>query len=233
MGLTAAAIATIYGVQLVLHGLGVPDLIGSVTSDAIVIGGVVIVARRRGLQLADVGLRRTPARFLVAALLIGLAAWYLTAWLVQLLHPPGDTSKLEQFIAQTPLAITLVALTVFPAIAEELVFRGVLARSLAPRFGSAGAIVISAAGFGLYHLFPPQIVSTFALGLALAFLTLRARSIVPAMIVHVLNNTIAIVLPRDEIPAAGAFITAYPVPMFVGAIVLVGCGLGLAAKGVT
>jgi membrane protease YdiL (CAAX protease family) len=229
--LAALAIGTIYLVQIVSVSLGMLDLVASMVSDAVVIVVVIVYARRRGITRADLGVRRAPARFIAAAVLLGIAMWYLTAWLVVLVDPPGDTKQLQRLVEQTPLGLTLIALTIFPAVAEELVFRGILTRGLAPRFRAAGAIAISAAVFGLYHLLPPQVLSTFVLGLVLGFLTLRANSIVPSIIVHALNNTIAIVLPRDEVPAAGAWITANPAPMFAGSIACVACGIALAAKG--
>jgi membrane protease YdiL (CAAX protease family) len=226
--LAAVAIASIYVLQLLLAQLG---LVAAIVADALVIAGVLAYAQRRQVRAADLGFRRTRTRFLVAAVLIGLSMWYLTAWLVVLIEPPGDVKALESFVKSTSLALTLVGLTIFPALAEELVFRGILARSLVHRFGTPAAIAISAAVFGLYHLNPPQIVSTFALGLVLAFLTLRASSIIPAIIVHVLNNTIAIVLPRNELPRVGDWITANPGPMFAATILCVTCGVLLAAKG--
>jgi membrane protease YdiL (CAAX protease family) len=230
-GLTGAAIATIYITQIVLSSLGVAGLVASMVANALVLVVLFRYAHVHELRLADFGVRRVSARFIAAAVLLGISMWYLTALLVVLIDPPGDTTKLQQFVDQTPLAPTLLALTIFPAVAEELVFRGVLARGLAKRIGTFPAILISAAVFGLYHVFPPQIVSTFALGIVLGFLTLRSRSVVPAMIVHTLNNTIAVLLSRHEIPAASDLLESYPLGFFVVAIGCVACGLALSTKG--
>jgi membrane protease YdiL (CAAX protease family) len=228
--LVAVAIGTIYAVQILLVGVGALDLVASAVADLVVIAGVVWYAYDRKLTLADLGVRRAPARFTAAAVLLGSAMWYLTAWLVALLQPPGDPGKLQQLVEQTPLVPTLIALALLPALAEELVFRGILARTLALRLGPAVGIAISAATFALYHLFPPQIVSTFVLGLVLGLLAVRSRSIVPSIIVHVLNNTVAIVLSRDEVPRLGAWMTDNADVMLPGAVVLVGCGIALGAK---
>ena len=231
-GLTAAAIVTIYLTQILLAGLGVPGLLASMVGDALVLLILWLVAKERRLTLADFGVRSVRPRFIAAAVLLGMSMWYLTALLVVLIDPPGDPSKLKQFVEQTPLGPTLLALTIFPAVAEELVFRGVLARGLTNRVRPLFAILISAAVFAVYHVFPPQIVSTFALGVVLAFLTLRSRSIVPAVIVHTLNNTIAVVLSRDEVPAARTLLEAQPIATFAVAVVCVAIGLTLSAKGV-
>jgi membrane protease YdiL (CAAX protease family) len=227
----AVGVATIYAVQLVGHAIGAPALVTSSLVDTAVIVGVIAYARGRGISLAQLGLRRPRARYLAGAALLGIGVWYLTALLVVVIQPPGDTAELEQLVEQTPLVPTLAALALFPPAAEELLFRGVLVRSLAPRLGAPLAVVVGAAVFGVYHLFPPQMVSTFALGLVLGFVTLRSRSIVPAMITHALNNTVAVVLTRDTLSGLGLWIDAHPAAMLIAAIAVVGCGIGLAAKG--
>lgn len=226
------AIATLYLVQIIVGGFGAPGVVASVAGDAAVIALVVGLVRRRHIPLQHLGLRGAPPRFLVAALLLGISMWYVSLVIVSLLEPPGDASKLQNVVEESALAPTLLALTVFPAIAEELVFRGILLRSLAPRLGGPLAVLISAAVFGLYHLFPPQMVSTFVLGLVLGVLTLRSASIVPAMIVHALNNTVAVLLAREVLPGVVAAIEDHTVATLVGALVLVASGLALSAKGV-
>jgi sodium transport system permease protein len=231
--LTALAIGTIYLVQIVLASLGVPLLVASVAGDVVVLAVMIGIARSRGLTARDFGVRMPPARFLVAAVLAGISMWYLTLSLVDLVQPPGDTKQLEGAVVQTALAPTLITLALFPALAEELVFRGILARGLARRFHPLAAVAISALVFGAYHVLPSQILSTAVLGLVLGFLTVRADSIVPAMIVHLLNNAIAIVLSRDEAPALSRWIVTHAPMTLVAALVCASLGVALAAvKGV-
>lgn len=226
----AIGIATIYAAQLVGRTIGAPALLSSSLADTVVLVGVIAYAHRRGISLAQLGVRRARPRYLAAAALLGIAMWYLTALLVVLVVPRRDTAELEQLVEQAPLVPTLIALAVFPPVAEELLFRGVLVRSLAPRMGGPLAVIACAAVFGAYHLFPPQMVSTFALGLVLGFVTVRSRSIVPAMITHVLNNTVAVVLTRDTLTGLGPWIDAHPTAMLIGATAVVGLGIALAAK---
>lgn len=229
--LVAAAIGTLYAVQILLVQLGTLALVTSLASNVVVLGLLVAFARTRRISAATLGLSRAPARFLVAAVLLGISMWYVTLLLVELLRPPGDVQQLDALVRELPLSITLTALTVFPAFTEELVFRGVLARSLAARYRPIVGIAISAATFGVFHVFPPQIVSTFVLGLVLGLLAVRSRSIVPSIIVHVLNNAVAVVLAREELPALNAWLVAHPVATLSGALVLAGCGIALSTKG--
>jgi membrane protease YdiL (CAAX protease family) len=91
------------------------------------------------------------------------------------------------------LAIPVVGVAPF---VEELVFRGVLLSGLASRMGARWAIVASAIVFGCVHLpdfgfawYPvPALV---LLGLALAWIRVRSRSLWPAITLHATNNCFA------------------------------------------
>lgn len=218
--ITVGGILMIYVVQLVLT-----PLIGiSAVGLAYVAAGVamVLAARARG---ATLGVRAPAARFVVAAVMIGISCWYLEVEVVLQLqrYLPGDTAHLERAVAATPLAVSLIVLGVLPAISEELVFRGVLTRAFGPRTWLG--IIVSAVVFSLYHLNPPQMVGVFPLALALGYLAVRARSIVPGMIAHLLNNAIVLILQRVTI------VDTQPELTLVAAFVLFAGGLGLASTG--
>jgi membrane protease YdiL (CAAX protease family) len=71
---------------------------------------------------------------------------------------------------------------------EELVFRGVLLRSLATAWSRPRALTVAALAFALYHASPYQLVDPFLFGLVVGYLTLQSGSIVPGFIVHALVN---------------------------------------------
>jgi len=227
----ATAIVVIYGAQIVLFSAGLIELAAAAIADGLVLVGLGLYARRHQLTWRHFGVRRPEAIYMVSAALIGVSAWYLNLWLVVLIEPPGDTSGLQKVVEQLPLGTTLMTIAVLTPIVEELVFRGVFVRALAKRFFPVAAIVIASAVFSLYHLLPAQIVSTFGLALALGFITLRANSVIPAMLAHVLNNAVVIVVSRDELPRVSAWMSAHSVVMLAGASVVFAGGLVLAARG--
>jgi membrane protease YdiL (CAAX protease family) len=80
-------------------------------------------------------------------------------------------------------------------IAEELLFRGLVLRSLQP-MGKKIAIFMSAVMFGLYHANAIQIPYAFLVGLVLGYVAIE-YSIGWAMLLHMFNNLIlADTLPR-------------------------------------
>lgn len=226
VAITVGAVLALYGLQLGLAAAGVPVLVATSVAYIVAIAGIVVIAR---VSPAALGVRPVAVRFLVAAVLVGISAWYIDLRLVLWIGPPGGSEILEKLVVRPGLVTTLLALALLPAIAEELVFRGLLARALAQR-STILAIVGSAIVFSAYHMRPVQMVSTFPLGLALAYLAIRADSIVPSTIAHLLNNATVIVLQRDELPSLGRTLGAHPTALLAGTLVLAAAGLALAGR---
>ena len=83
-----------------------------------------------------------------------------------------------------------LALCVMPAIAEELLFRGAFQGLMRP-CGSAAAIFAPALLFGVLHLDLAQGLTAFACGVFLGWLAERSGSILPGMLLHLVNNALA------------------------------------------
>ncbi len=102
-------------------------------------------------------------------------------------------------VGQSPVntlapAMFLYACVLGP-VAEELLFRGILLRTLAP-FSKKLAIFVSALLFGLFHGNLLQAPYAFVLGLVLGYVALQYR-LIWAMLLHVGNNLLfACLLPR-------------------------------------
>ena len=92
-----------------------------------------------------------------------------------------------------------LAVVVLVPIAEEMVFRGAVLRSLLNHFGRKGhwwAIGFSAVLFGVAHGNMAQFVNAFIMGLVLGWLYWRSGSIVPGFVFHAVNNGITVYLFR-------------------------------------
>ena len=131
--------------------------------------------------------------FLLGAVLS--LAWGAVSWLLHLdrIFPDGASEKL--FSVSLPKQIILYGF-VSPFI-EELVFRGAVLRALlqwTPRHWVA--IAVSALLFALAHMNPAQLLHPFLIGLLLGWLYERTGSIVPGIIFHWANNTVAYLLIR-------------------------------------
>lgn len=88
------------------------------------------------------------------------------------------------------LLVQFLALCVMPAIAEELLFRGAFQGLMRP-CGSAAAIFAPALLFGVLHLDLAKGLTAFACGVFLGWLAERSGSILPGMLLHLVNNALA------------------------------------------
>jgi uncharacterized protein len=98
------------------------------------------------------------------------------------------------------LALVLAVVALGAGLAEELFFRGFLQTRLAQRFSPAVAIALAACCFGIMHLDPVHSPVAALLGLYLGWITERAGSIVPAIVAHVVNNSMAVLGARFPLP---------------------------------
>ncbi|HEX2393074.1 MAG TPA: type II CAAX endopeptidase family protein [Solirubrobacterales bacterium] len=114
-----------------------------------------------------------------------------SALYVAIIGEPEQTDIAENFGA-VPFQVLLIVIAA--PISEEICFRGMLFGGLRERLASVPAALISAVIFGALHAFtgievvPPLIV----FGLILAFLYEKTGSIVPGIILHMLNNSVAL-----------------------------------------
>ena len=103
------------------------------------------------------------------------------------------------------LFVQFLSLCLVPAVTEELFFRGALQGLLRPS-GSAAAIFGPALLFGLLHLDLAQGLTAFICAVFLGWLAERSGSILPGMLLHFINNTLAFLTLylRLYAPAAAA-----------------------------
>lgn len=116
--------------------------------------------------------------------------------------PPNPQQELGPFvaIAKSPDAwLLFLAAVVLAGLTEEILFRGVLSRTLEEtRLGFWGGAGIASAAFALLHMqygVGGQLV-IFAVGMTFAWIRARSRSLWPAVACHALNNALALLAMR-------------------------------------
>ena len=180
------------------------------------------------------GLRWPTPPAVLAALLIGTSFWLLNLILVApvaeaLFDGEESMRELERIVLPDgqPIWISLVVVALLPSVCEELLFRGALARALRPPLTLAGAVLASAMLFGLFHFLPIRMLPTAVFGLALAYAALRSESTITGIIIHLANNSIAILLAAGELVPVARAITQHPELTGSGAIVMCATGFSL------
>lgn len=122
-------------------------------------------------------------------------------WVTQLVLDPDRIREIKEQL-WGPVAIcgtveewiwTILGVVVAPAIAEEVLFRGVIQRGLARRWRPWPALLITSFIFAAFHFPLLQFPVFFVLGLEFGWLYQRSGSVWPGILAHAANNLLAIV----------------------------------------
>ena len=102
-----------------------------------------------------------------------------------------NSIKLFDYESNPPKDIfSIFYIVLLAPITEEIVFRG-WCINLLKKYGKVVAIIFSSIGFGLFHGNLFQGLSALFVGLVFAYLTIRYESILPSIILHIINNSLA------------------------------------------
>jgi uncharacterized protein len=97
-----------------------------------------------------------------------------------------------------PQAIEILGIALIFPIIEELLFRGVLLHRWALKWGTLPAALWSSTIFALLHI---DMIGAFVFGLAMCLAYTRTGSLVVPIVLHAVNNALALVLSYFEGPA--------------------------------
>ena len=98
----------------------------------------------------------------------------------------------DTFLAMSRNIFGIISITVMAPLVEELLFRGAIQGYLHRKgMKPLQAIFIASAIFGIIHMNPIQIPFAFAIGMIFGWLYYRTGSLVPGIVGHFINNSIA------------------------------------------
>ena len=169
--------------------------------------------------------RTRPWFVLFWCVMAALGALVPSAWLQEQIPMLPNIVEAEfEMIMQNRWGYLVVGL--LAPLVEEMVFRGAILRSLLrwkenPWVG----IVISALLFALIHMNPAQMPHAFLIGLLLGWMYYRTDSIVPGVVYHWVNNTVAYILyniyPTPDLTLVELFGSEQKVLMALGCSLLI------------
>lgn len=172
----------------------------------------------RGPSIREaLALHRPSGRMLLVASLLGASIWF---WLVATVLPiqslileiPEDFLEQREALFGEPqsslgwLGLWMAA-ALTPAICEESLFRGAFLGAFRSRWSPWSSVLGTAFLFALFHFNPYQLVVTFLLGVLLGWIRLTGRSLLPAVLFHMINNTVVLAasqLEDETLPAWGS-----------------------------
>lgn len=173
-------------------GVFVPSMLASE-------GGLLLVSILVPLTAAQpvrpaLGLRGAPLPVFVAAALGTVMLGPVGDRLMTLfseLFPDltlGVVPALHEIARNLPLPLLWPTFALLPGVAEELLFRGVLQRSIPSR---RVGIVVAGCAFAMFHADPVHVIGVLPLGLFLSWAAARSCTTV-SVVAHVINNSIAL-----------------------------------------
>ncbi|SVC67260.1 uncharacterized protein METZ01_LOCUS320114, partial [marine metagenome] len=120
------------------------------------------------------------------------------------LPKPDYIEKLaELFQFDTPLyALLLIFATVLIApVSEEILFRGFLQQFLENHWKDVTkAVLITSLFFAAIHMNPGWLIQIYLLGIILGYLAWKTGSVFPGLILHSLNNGMALIMQNVQVP---------------------------------
>ena len=118
------------------------------------------------------------------------AAMYVLNLLIEQAGIPNTIE--DTFLAMSRNPVGILSIALLAPILEELLFRGAIQSHLQEAMPQPWmAILIASAIFGVVHMNPAQIPFAFLLGMIFGWLYYRTGSLLPGIVGHVLNNSVA------------------------------------------
>lgn len=216
------------------------SLSGSVTNTNTIALGVLLSALamlwtlyRHRLVYSDATFPRQKGA--VAILLVCVPFIYTSMYMLNLLCAELNLPNLmeDSFIDLSGNVWGVLSMALAAPILEECLFRGAIEGHLLRTWQRPWlAVTVSALVFGLIHMNPVQMVFAFLAGLVFGWLYYRTGSVLPGIVGHILNNTMAVItlrvcdddteslesLPGD--PAQPWILAAYAVILILTALYL-------------
>jgi len=213
-GLNASAIFSPAGIVI--------QVLCIILMNALLVVAVAFCVHRYGLKLPEIGLGKPAPYQIGLGVALGLVVFAIVSGadiglgaLLPKVLPKAVFDALDQFtkavtaggmfetINSVPLKFLFaLAGAVAAPIGEEVFFRGLLYNSLKRRLNVPAAIVISGLMFALVHIGPFAILLIFPMGMFLAYVYEKTKSLWVTICIHATHNGLSFVVAM-AVPHAG------------------------------
>lgn len=174
-------------------------------------------------------LNPVPARLWGHILTLGLSSVFFSAAISGLFNlgdlDPEAVKTLDSLINSNSILFSLLSVGLWVPIVEELVFRGALTSLLSRNMNVYIAIICQALLFGIFHFNLVQLFPTAILGITMGLTAHFTKSLFPAIAIHMMNNSLAILLSQSLSPESASAMaqSAPPSPsVYVAMLVITG-----------
>lgn len=162
---------------------------------------LIYKARKKSI-IEELQIVKTNDANIIIGIILGISAWLFNTGALSLVQEAGlfkeHFSIMENILAPVSkgsIFMSLLTVGIIAPFTEEFMFRGVIFKTLNKNISILWTIIIQALFFGLFHGNLIQGIYTTLLGLVFGYITYKTRSLWPAIIMHMVNNTIAMISP--------------------------------------
>ncbi len=219
--------------EITQANLGIVSFISAAIS-VLVIFGIVCKSRKsaarkegsdtgrkeiRAAARRELGINKINVKTALIAIFAGAGLAFLINGILNVLPIPewilDSYSDASSPIGNVGFIGQLLGVVLAPAIAEEVLFRGVVLGNLKKVMPVWAAVLLSSLAFGLVHGNLLWVCYAFVLGVIIACADLKLGSIIPGMIMHFIFNFTGIIFDGIELP-----VFVYAILAILGAAVL-------------
>ena len=150
-----------------------------------------------------------------SSLAIGLFDRHIADLIIMISPESGEllSTIMSNVSEVTPMNIT--SMVILSAMATAFVFPGIIMQKFKKSFGMAACIIIPAILFAVLMLNPVQTIYGIPFGLVMMFISYKFNSVVPGMLVILINNIGAILLNQIFSPGLPPVVSACCVVVFL------------------
>lgn len=116
----------------------------------------------------------------------------LPAWVSKIYEYEEAFNSIFEVPGMLFAILYLIVLSILVPVFEEVLFRGLILYRLKLFLSARISIIVSSVLFGILHV---DFFGAFIFGVAVAYITIGTKSLLPAIIIHITNNFIAITIP--------------------------------------
>ncbi len=158
----------------------------------------VVIVKRHGLRLADLGIVLVSRSWFLQAVAFGITIFFIVGLLSPILqsmrdepfHNPQIDLLVGDGLSFNSLLPSLLVTGMLVPLFEEVAFRGLFYGWLRSRVSFAMAVAISSGVFAFFHGIPFLFPVFAVIGVALALITEKSGSVLAASVTHGVFNSI-------------------------------------------
>ncbi|WP_418223463.1 CPBP family intramembrane glutamic endopeptidase [Clostridium isatidis] len=214
-GIAGMVIGFIYAATSLSSGsevdiLGIENYIGSSMSIIFILTNIItavtilIIYRVRKKNIKEeLQFIKSNNLNMIIAIILGLSIWLFDSGVLSIIQEAGLLAEhfatMEETlspITQGNMFIVIISVGIIGPFVEELIFRGLIYKTLIKKFSVLWTIIIQAILFGLFHFNLIQSAYATLIGILLGYAVYKTKSIWPAVLMHIVNNLASSIIPE-------------------------------------